>query len=104
MNVLDLFKLESFLQDNAIEFLHVDYEGGMSLADAIAPSAYGVWDSYNLRGCNLVIFPSDNEEASEVNKYIVEKLGSVKWTETCLMYIANDYKFRIVVSVNDTDL
>lgn len=104
MNVLDLFKLEDFLQSEGIETLHVEFEKAVTLDKAVAPCQDGVWDSYKLLGKNILIFPSDKEEANKVYHFITDTLDTVKWTEECIMYIANDYKFRVIVSVNDTDI
>ena len=104
MNVLDLFKIEDYLECNDIERLHVDYKESVSLADAVSPADFAIWDTYLLRGKNILVFPSDAKEANNVFRFVTEELDSVKWTEECIMYLGTDKKFRVVISVNDNDL
>lgn len=104
MNVLDLFRLEDFLQSEGIETLHVDFGEGETLENAVSPSLYEVWNSYKLVGKQILIFPGDKDTADKVFHFITETLNTVKWTEECIMYLGTDYKFRVIVSVNDTDI
>ena len=104
MNTKDLFKVEKYVESEGIETLHVEFEEPTPLGQAIAPSMGGAWDNFSVNGYNLVIFPVNRIEAEKVMDFICNKTESIKWEEQVIMYIANDYKFRIVVSVNNTNM
>lgn len=104
MKIKDLFKLEMFVESEDIETLHVELEEPIKIGQVIAPSMGGAWDDFKINGYNLLIFPDNREEAEKVMNFICNETESTKWEEEVIMYIANDYKFRIVVSVNDTNI